>query len=136
MASKPIELYVFRAAQQLVVKPPTMYGYGDIGDVLVAYLRGEKTALETIDTMALHDQDYERARRPAPVRFAPSSAPRWRDCPGAGNHPPRTGVERAEQPSCTKCGRTRLAQCDGNGRVQITNPNAKGYCLTEGCPND
>lgn len=134
MASEPMT--VLYAARAIVGKPPTMYGYGDIGDVLVAYLRGEKTAEEAIETMTLHEQDYERARRPAPVRLASSTAPRWRDCPGAGDHPLRTGVERAEQPSCTKCGRARLAQCDGNGRVQITNPNAKGYCLTEGCPND
>lgn len=66
------------------------------------------------------------------IKLHPSAAPRWNDCPGKL----RTGVERAEQPSCTHCGKTRRADCDGAGRVRITNPNAKGFFLSEGCPND
>jgi hypothetical protein len=58
---------VLFAAREIVTKPPTEFGYSDVGDVIVALLRGEKTAAEALESLRNLNKDYERKRRPRPT---------------------------------------------------------------------
>lgn len=53
---------VIARAKEIVIPPKTKFGYGDVGDVLVAYLRGDKTEAEAIESLDNLQIDYERAR--------------------------------------------------------------------------
>jgi len=46
-------------------------------------------------------------------------------------------AERAEQPLCPTCGRTRRRDCDGRGWLDAIGPCADGsYVTSRPCPND
>jgi hypothetical protein len=53
---------VIARAKEIVSQPKTQFGYGDIGDAIVAYLRGDKTEAEAIETLNNLQLDYDRAR--------------------------------------------------------------------------
>lgn len=55
-------LEVLDKAHTLVALPPPEYGYSDVGDVLVSYLRGEATAEQALDTLDGLAIDFARAR--------------------------------------------------------------------------
>ena len=57
---------IFNHARAIVSpSPPPYYGYGDVGDTLVSYLRGERNARDTMQSLDYSALDYECARRRA-----------------------------------------------------------------------
>lgn len=56
------KLALLARAAEIVSEPETKYGYGDVGDTLVAYLRGRKTYAEAMWLLECFATDYERAR--------------------------------------------------------------------------
>lgn len=60
--SHPNVITVIARAKEIVMLPKTQYGYSDIGDVLVSFLRGEKSSSEAIESMNNLNLTYERER--------------------------------------------------------------------------
>lgn len=56
------DLAVCEFARKIVTNPEPKVGYGDIGDVLVRYLRGDITDVQAFEKMSLLDEDYRRQR--------------------------------------------------------------------------
>lgn len=67
---------VLTLARQIVSLPPTRYGYVDIGDTLVAYLRGDCDAAKTIMLLQGFGRDYARCRNENTYPAATSAAPK------------------------------------------------------------
>lgn len=53
---------VLQRAKEIVKPPPTDFGYSDVGDVLVSYLRGDKNYDEAMQTLNGLDEDYAKRR--------------------------------------------------------------------------
>lgn len=53
---------VLSKARILVALPPPEYGYSDVGDVLVSYLRGDATTEQALDTLDGYAIDFACAR--------------------------------------------------------------------------
>jgi hypothetical protein len=58
-------LVLMATAKQIVANPPPPFGYVDIGDALVEYLRGRRDADETIQIMNGLAESYDRDRQRA-----------------------------------------------------------------------
>ena len=49
-------------ARQIVSEPMTLYGYSDVGDTLVRFLRGNVSFSEALDRLEALQVDYTRDR--------------------------------------------------------------------------
>lgn len=58
----PNTIALFTRAKEIVMLPKTEFGYSDIGDQIVCFLRGEKSTGEVIESMNNLAIDYERSR--------------------------------------------------------------------------
>lgn len=54
---------VIERARSIVTNPPTKYGYVDVGDVLVDYLRSSATEAEALERLGNLELTYERTRQ-------------------------------------------------------------------------
>jgi len=53
---------VFEYAQKIVGMPVPRYGYSDVGDVLIRYMRGEILKKGAMESLYNLNTDYERDR--------------------------------------------------------------------------
>lgn len=64
--SRPDTKAIIAKARAIVKQPPPHFGYSDVGDVLVRYLRTEINPAQALELLAALAVDYDNARTREP----------------------------------------------------------------------